>query len=169
MDQEVELTCGVVVVVKRIPATDWYLFEVAHEKPPPPQREAEAVGGVKELVDDPKDPDYVALCEELDEIEATDLHEFVLDHVRLKEKPPKKDKAKLEKWGIEPTERNMLMHYMGENHAADFAILQFTARKMSRVTDEEVQAALDRFRDKMGWAIAPDADGDTEEPVSGEE
>jgi hypothetical protein len=169
MEQEVELTCGVVVVVERIPATDWYLFEQAHEKPPPPKREAKAIGGVTELLDDEENPEYVALCEELDREESADLHEFILDHVRLRDEVPEEVKVKLRKWGIEPTERNVILHFMGEYHAQDFAILQYTARRMSRVTNEEVRIALDRFRDKMGWTTAADGDGDTEESLSDKE
>jgi hypothetical protein len=165
---EVELSSGAIALVKRIPATHWYLFEMAWEPPPPPMRKAEAIGGVTEMVPDREDEEWLARCKELKQQETAALHEFVLDNVVMRDEPTPEVLAQLEKYGIEPTPRNFLLFNM-EKHSVDFVKLRLESRRISRVTEDEVQKALDGFRSELGGPIATDTDGDSEEPVSSEE
>lgn len=165
---EVELSSGAVALVKRIPTTHWYLFEMAWEPPDPPMREASAIGGVTEMVPDREDEEWKALCAEMKQRETAALHEFVLDNVVMRDEPTPEVLEQLEKYGIEPTPRNLVLFNM-ENHSMDFVRLRMESRRISRVTEDEVQKALEGFRSELGGPVAVDADGDSEEPVPSEE
>ena len=144
----VQLSGGPYAIVHRVPASWWYLFEQAHADPPPPKREAKAIGGAVEMVDDPDDPAYKELLKEVAARRAMALHQLVMDAAELEGPVAEVDAELMRSYGIEPTQENALRFYMID-HAVDFANLYAKTRWLSVVTEEAVQQTLDRFRDRL--------------------
>ena len=166
MESEITLSSGQIVICRRIEPNLLDLFEDAHAPPEPPKREAKVIGGGTELVPDEEDEGYLAELATAQSKRAEDLQAMILDHVELKEGPPPEIAAKLERYGIEPTPAHVL-RYLMTDYVTDWGNLYSEVLRLSIVTDEEVQKALNRFRDQMGGGAGVDEDGDSEEPVQG--
>jgi hypothetical protein len=165
---EVEVSTGAVVLVQRRPASHWYMIERRFTPEDPPMREAEAIGGVKQYVPDRENLEWLAKVEALKREEAEVMADFVLAACELRDPPSEECLADLAAWHIEPTPAECLMWNL-QDYAVDFAKLRLAARRISRVTEEEVRAALLRFRRELGGGATTDGDGGAEEPVPGEE
>jgi len=70
---EVTLTSGYTVLVKAINLKILERFDLEHNAPEPPMREAEVIGGHKELVPDEEDPDFQASVMEYNRRSMQDL------------------------------------------------------------------------------------------------
>lgn len=165
---EITLSSGQVVVCRRIEPTLLDLFEDAHLMPEPPMREAKVIGGGTELVPDEENEEFLIELAAAQTRRAEDLRLMIFDHVELKEKPPLSTLLKLERYGIEPTPENVL-RYLMTDYVTDWGNIYGEVLRLSTVTDEEVQKALQRFRDQMGGGAGVDEDGGTEESVQGGE
>ena len=165
---EVTLSSGRVVVCHRILPNDLELFEDAHVEPEPPMRKAKAAGGLVEMIPDVDDEGYQEALAAFKVRRQEDLRRMVFDHVELKEEPTPEELEKLSSWGIPLTRENIIRHYMTD-YFVDWVVLREEMMRISTVTEGEVQRALDRFRDLVGRGASSDADGDSEEPVSGQE
>jgi hypothetical protein len=163
---EVKLSNGVVVTCRRIEPNLLDLFEDAHAAPEPPMREAKVIGGGTEMVPDMEDEAYLAQVAEARVRRAEDLRAMITDHVELKENPSPEVLSKMGRYGIEQTPENMLRYLMAD-YVSDWGKLYTEVLRLSTVTDEEVQKALDRFRDQMGGSAGADEDEHPEEPVQG--
>lgn len=167
MQTELTLSNGVVVICRRIRPELLDLFEDAHAEPEPPKRIAEAIGGAKEEVDDFEDEGYKAELKEAREVRAEHLRRMVFDHVELKDEPSPEVLAEMERYGITATPEYLLRYSMGD-YITDWGSIYREVLRLSTVTDEEVERALQRFRGEMEGATAADGDGDTDQPVQDE-
>lgn len=165
---EVTLSSGRVVICHRIPPNDLELFEDAHVEPEPPLRQAKAAGGLVEMVPDTDDEDYQEALDAFKTKRQEDLRRMVFDHIELKEEPTPEELEKLASWGIPLTQESIVRHYMTD-YFVDWVVIREEVMRISTVTEGEVQRALDRFRHFMGRGASPDTDGNSEEPVPGQE
>lgn len=161
---EVTLSSGKVLICRRVPPNDLELFEDEHVAPKPPLREATAIGGITEMVPDPGDGAYKERLDAFRVKKMEDKRRMFFAFVEFKEPPTKEELEKLAGWGIRPTKENLLRHFMPD-FFMDWMVIEAEMLRISTVTEDEVQHALDRFRRRMGRGVAPDEDGDSAESV----
>ena len=164
---EVTLSSGKVLVCRRIPPNDLELFEDAHISPSPPMREAEAAGGVTEMVPDPEDETYKQELKAFQIKEMEDKRRMLFELIEFKEQPTPEEIERLQSWGIRPTKEHLLRHFM-KDYFVDWLVIEAEIMRISVVTEDEVQRALERFRSRLGGGLAPDGDGDSSESVQAE-
>jgi len=161
---EVTLSSGKVLVCRRIPPNDLELFEDEHVPPPIPMREASAVGGVTEMVPDPDDEEYQRKLKVFEIQKMEDKRRMIFALVEFKDQPTKEELKELESWGIRTTKENLFRHFMPD-YFVDWLVIEAEVMRISVVTEDEVQRALERFRRRMGRGAPLDEDGDSEESV----
>ena len=161
---EVTLSSGKVLICRRVPPNDLELFEDEHIAPEPPLREATAIGGITEMVPDPDDEAYKEKLAAFRIKMMEDKRRMIFTFVELKEPPTKEELKKLMGWGIQLTRENLLRHFMPD-YFVDWLVIEAEVMRISTVTEDEVQRALERFRRRMGRGIALDEDGDSAKSV----
>lgn len=72
-------SAGVEVAVKAISAKLLEMFDASHVQPEPPLMEAEAIGGLKEMVPNPDDPAYQKELREWTQKASEDFVNMILD------------------------------------------------------------------------------------------
>jgi len=142
---------GVYVHCKRISA---WLFEAFEKnrvtgRPKPPIREAQAMGGIVEELEDLDDPTYQAELAEWNDDYAERGLLLALDHAEaLSENKAQEERwiARLERYGIPDTPEQRLRCFAFGDPVLDPMSLMNEVMRLTTVTQEEVAKAAERFQ-----------------------
>lgn len=152
---------GIKIWVRPIPSTLWRRVlakvEKDHPYPPVPKKTIKVIDGTEE-VEDSTNPEYLAMKKAVDEARINDQGEAIIDYCvdvdgGIEQYDSKIARIELrtdEAYPVDTEDRRIL--FLSEyviRSAADWQFLFASAIEQTQVTDPEVSARMDTFRDNM--------------------
>lgn len=144
---------GIEVIVKPISLKLLERFDLEHQEPKPPMIEVEAIGGVKEMVENEEDPEYLERLEEYNSKTITDLLNLLVDFAIEEIELPEGDRwlKMLDRAGIlvsddEDDKIHAYVNYIVmEDTLGDLKMIISQSFMLSGVSEEAISSWMDLF------------------------
>jgi len=165
----VKLSCGAIVLCKKVPGFLLRAFQRSHVEPKPPKKPVKVLGGMTTMEEDPEDPAYKQTMDDWTAKTGFDFLEIAMDYMDLLDETKEQAtirEQRLDRYGMENITPNRMDVFIFSEQTEDtnaeyIKLLCDEVMRLSTITPPEVAEAKGNFRSSMDESASngsPDAE-----------